>query len=412
MAFTEKWVASLKPKKSAYIVYENGSDPGFCIRVYPSGTRTFYQQYTFRLPGAKGPGRREFLPLGSWPDMTLARARMRARNARAKIEEGVDPKGPNQSRKSQIGNGSGRHLFDAYTAHMKSAGMRSWQVRAWAIEKDAMPIIQGKSANKVSAHDIRQILYNIIKRGAEPQANRVRSYLSAMFAWGMRHDNDPRSLGAPVLFGIAHNPVSAVPKNADAESVGERVLSWGELRAVWEGNGLPEPYRIMLRLIIATGGQRPGEIIEAPRSEISHSQWIVAASRSKNKQDHLIPVTPMIRSLLDAVYAIYGDSEWIFPAKHVSSAEEPIRVQSLSRRIVEFVTDSEMAPWTPRDLRRTCKTLMGEIGVDKFTRDRLQNHAINDVSGRHYDRYSYLIEKRDALLKWEDTITKCFELGQ
>jgi hypothetical protein len=44
---------------------------------------------------------------------------------------------------------------------------------------------------------------------------------------------------------------------------------------------------------------------------------------------------------------------------------------------------------------------MGEIGLSKSIRDRLQNHALNDVSSKHYDRYEYLPEKRKALEAWE-----------
>ena len=40
---------------------------------------------------------------------------------------------------------------------------------------------------------------------------------------------------------------------------------------------------------------------------------------------------------------------------------------------------------------------MGELGITKDLRDRLQNHALNDVSSKHYDRYEYLPEKRQAL---------------
>jgi hypothetical protein len=43
---------------------------------------------------------------------------------------------------------------------------------------------------------------------------------------------------------------------------------------------------------------------------------------------------------------------------------------------------------------------MGEIGIDKTVRDRVQNHALNDVSAKHYDRWDYMPEKREALLKW------------
>ena len=51
-------------------------------------------------------------------------------------------------------------------------------------------------------------------------------------------------------------------------------------------------------------------------------------------------------------------------------------------------------------MRRTAKTRMGEIGIDKTVRDRVQNHALTDVSAKHYDRWDYMPEKREALLKW------------
>jgi len=43
---------------------------------------------------------------------------------------------------------------------------------------------------------------------------------------------------------------------------------------------------------------------------------------------------------------------------------------------------------------------MGEIGIHKSIRDIIQNHAMNDVSSKHYDRWDYLPEKREALEKW------------
>jgi hypothetical protein len=44
---------------------------------------------------------------------------------------------------------------------------------------------------------------------------------------------------------------------------------------------------------------------------------------------------------------------------------------------------------------------VGKAGVSKFDRDRYQNHVINDVSGRHYDRYDYLAEKRQVAQVWD-----------
>ncbi|WP_352283998.1 hypothetical protein [Pseudoalteromonas sp. Q18-MNA-CIBAN-0097] len=62
-----------------------------------------------------------------------------------------------------------------------------------------------------------------------------------------------------------------------------------------------------------------------------------------------------------------------------------------------------MPPFNPRDLRRTCKTLMGK-GIDKINRDILQQHNKFDVSSVHYDRYDYMKEKMQSIKVWEDFI--------
>src|SRR3546814_15666193 len=56
---------------------------------------------------------------------------------------------------------------------------------------------------------------------------------------------------------------------------------------------------------------------------------------------------------------------------------------------------------TNRDLRRTFKTLAGKAGVSKEIRDRLQNHALQDVSSKNYDRWNYMPEKRAGMAKWD-----------
>jgi integrase len=56
---------------------------------------------------------------------------------------------------------------------------------------------------------------------------------------------------------------------------------------------------------------------------------------------------------------------------------------------------------TNRDLRRTFKTLASKAGVSEEIRDRLQNHALQDVSSKHYDRWNYMAEKRAGMAKWD-----------
>ncbi|HEV2619631.1 MAG TPA: hypothetical protein VGU23_06795 [Acidobacteriaceae bacterium] len=34
-------------------------------------------------------------------------------------------------------------------------------------------------------------------------------------------------------------------------------------------------------------------------------------------------------------------------------------------------------------------------------RDRIQNHALRDISSKHYDRWHYMREKREAMKTWD-----------
>ena len=64
--------------------------------------------------------------------------------------------------------------------------------------------------------------------------------------------------------------------------------------------------------------------------------------------------------------------------------------------------DKDVTKFVPRDIRRTVKTFMGKAGITKELRDRIQNHALTDVSAKHYDRYDYMKEKRNGLTVWND----------
>lgn len=83
--------------------------------------------------------------------------------------------------------------------------------------------------------------------------------------------------------------------------------------------------------------------------------------------------------------------------------DKPLHTQSLSRAVTKLYSRHTKlfdGPFTLRDIRRTCKTLMGVAGLEKELRDRIQGHAFNDFSSKHYDRYDYFKEKQRGLQRW------------
>jgi integrase len=140
--------------------------------------------------------------------------------------------------------------------------------------------------------------------------------------------------------------------------------------------------------------------------------WELPSWRTKNGKPHVVPLIPLVAQLLDDLRAHTGASQYLFPKRQ--NAAEPMELGTISKVIAQFCETIDtnghkiegqagakpFTKFTPRDLRRTCKTRMGEIGILKRIRDRLHNHALQDVSSKHLDRYDYLAEKRQAMQTW------------
>lgn len=83
--------------------------------------------------------------------------------------------------------------------------------------------------------------------------------------------------------------------------------------------------------------------------------------------------------------------------------------QVINRAIGRWLKGQSMPHFQTRDLRRTWKSRAADAGVDRFTRDLIQQHAMGDTGSRHYDRADYLQQMRAAMTKWSDWLTVCLQ---
>jgi integrase len=391
--FTDKSIKGLKPKKSAYRLYEKGADKGFGVKITPAGSISFFIQY------AGTNGKQKFYNLGRYPAISLSDARNKCREIRNQINRDQEPHFANKQR-----HGSVADLFDYYVKHMISHGKRTGKRVDADLKYNCGDIMQLQAKDITSAH-IRKILHTIITRGSNVQANRVRSYLHRAFALGVYHDNDPKNLATDFTFQITANPVDAIPIDTSAEVVGERNLSFSEIKQIWLVTTVHEQFHLAIKLLIIYGC-RLWELCGALKQEFDFDAmiWSIPPERVKNQRWLILPITPLAKKLLDRLWLYSGNSKYLFPGRY--DEETTIHKTSLSH-VIRRIKDVEK--FSPRDLRRTVKTRMGEIGIEKSIRDRIQNHALTDVSSKHYDRYDYLQEKRAALLTWEKYLLELTE---
>lgn len=389
--FTDAGIKRLPTREAAYRHFESGSLPGFHLQVQPSGTRTFYLQVT-------RDGRRRFFRIGVYPAMPLSAARERARELLAQLEQGVDPRA---SMPAPVAQGTVDDLLRAWLSRQASRGRRRLDHVERRIRYDLPATFLEKPAALVTTADVRTILAGVYQRESPSMAGVLKVWLHTVFAYGLQADNDPRRLDSPTLFGLAFNPVDAIPSGGPAP-LRDRSLSWDEIRALWNTDEMTWPGRQACRLLLLTGA-RVNEVAQAAWAEFDWSAgtWLIPASRSKSKRDLLTPLTPWVVELLGEARAVWPTSAWLFPGKNVDAATKPLCEAAVGNAVRRYHERIGMPPWQARDLRRTFKTLTGEVGLSLEIRNRIQGHALTDIGSRHYDRHSYLAEKRAALLVWE-----------
>ncbi|MER2097538.1 MAG: integrase family protein [Pseudomonas qingdaonensis] len=391
---TEKQIRAFKPREKDYVVSDGRSARGegvLILKVRPNGTKEFYFQRHVD-------GKKKLAKVGVWPSMSLVEARDSRREQHGKVAAG----------------GTFQNLMDAYVNKLDGESAASVDDVRWSLKhyvSEAFPYLVARPASSIGPGDIRDIIARMIEAGITTYCNRVRSQLHAAFQMGLEQEFNPRSYHQDdVKFGLQSNPVASVPVQDDWERPGERALTVEELATLWQL--LPEKLSlttaVLLQFLIASGGQRPEQLLAVERQQYYKDHLLIRNKKGKDgeKSAHAVPYNKLMRQCLQTMAEISANSAYPFEGKVVGQS---LHANSLSRAVTKLYgrhAEKFEGPFTLRDIRRTCKTLMGVVGLSKELRDRIQGHAFSDVSSKHYDRYDYFKEKQRGLARWSTWLEK------
>lgn len=410
-----KMIQGLKSRNSSYYEWDDDGSRGtgrLAVKVYPSNSKSFVYRY-FADNKAK------FINLGRFPEITLAIARKQAKVHGAVLVEGKDPKkeilaaelAQQTLAQQEAKQGSLKELFAAHAKDKLLKGRRNSHKDKIEVEKEVYPFIDPNTkAKDVSTSDIVPVLAAIINRGAIVHSNRIRSTLHAAFQYGLYSDNDPMNY-TNKKFGITTNPVTPIKKQTHAEKVGDHFLSIEEVKLLlhdmeYRHDDLDISWTIrnLVLLCLHSGGQRPYELWNCKISDIDWKEKTLTIREEicKSFRKHVVPLTNTAINILrrQIEQTSNKNSLYIFPQK--TDPKRCIAEKTLAKALSRYIEKTDIRKFTPRDFRRTFKTLGGQIDISKHDRDYIQGHAMHDVSAKHYDRYDYLAEKRSGLLEWEN----------
>jgi integrase len=343
-------------------------------------------------------GKRVKSKIGSYPAMPLAEAREIFRRDFAEvIQKGSSIKIAGDARPGTVAD-----LFEAYVKNLKDAGKSSWSEAEKGLDKIADMLGRYSLAKDISPDDVLGVLRPIYERGKRAMADHVRGYIRSAYSWGIKSEHDYRNT-SPRRFKLVNNPAGGIP--TEPKVVGTRWLDEAEFVQLFQWLECPDspvhpPYTRAVRILMLTG-QRVEEIAALHVDQWDASERIIDWSKTKNGKPHAIPIPQLAAELIESI--VPNEYGWFFPSAKDHS--KPVSAGTLysfmwrqrDRGVIPVVTN--------RDLRRTWKTLAGKAGVSKEIRDRLQNHTLQDVSSKSYDRWNYMPEKRAGMKKWDKFVT-------
>ncbi len=343
-------------------------------------------------------GKRQRRQLGRYPDMSLADAREQyAQLVRGALATGVSPKVTVPVQQTTVAG-----LVALYCDRMVADGKSSAGEVRRALDLAAAYWGPDRAAGSITPADVSAYLASIYQRGSAVAADRVRAYISAVFNWAIKATHDYRAENRRD-WGIASNPAAAVQRDAGASKPRDRVLTEDELRALWAataGPGWAPETRAAIRLMIVLG-QRARETLRMDVAELDldGAVWTIPAPKTKVKRfAHPVPLPPLAMAIIRELLQVRRTGLLM-----------PIDDHAITKAVERYLKRTKAPRWQLRDLRRTWKSLAAAAGVDRFTRDLIQQHAMNDTGSRHYDRADYLPQKRAALKLWSDHLEKILE---
>jgi len=368
----------LQPPETGRLELTDDKAVGLKFRLTPNGRATWSVQVNVH-------GEKRRFTIGEYPAIGLADARKRAGKLRADALAGHDPirkrRAEAEAEKSQQTVAQVLDLYAGlYLKQLKTARERERQLQ-WALADHLSKPIAG-----LQRHDLQAAIDAKASEGKLGAANRIRAALIAFCRWAWERGHLPEHIGAGT-------------KRAAKEKPRERVLSLGEVRAVWQAtHGMGDLWGPFLRILILTA-QRRGDVAGARWSEIDLDarRWVIPGGRTKNGKPHIVHLSDPALADFTALRE-KSDGDLIF----TTTGTTPISgFGNMKARLEDLV---EIEDWRLHDLRTAFASALCDADEPEGVVDRCLNHAATGSApsavARVYNRSEMLPQRARVLDRW------------
>jgi len=311
-----------------------GGVAGLLLQVSSTGSKSWILRV---MIGSK----RRDIGLGGYPDVPLAMAREKAREARKKIESGIDPiEERKDSRNKLIQTQASKLLFDEaadqFVAQKQVEFKNKKHASQWTntLKTYASPIIGKLPVSEIEINHLIRILEPIWLEKTET-AKRLRGRIESVLSWatvsGFRTGENPARWKGH-LEHVLQTP-SKVTKVKH-----HKALPWQDIGIFISNLKQREGISAKALEFLILTASRSGEVRGATWQEIEleNKMWIIPAERMKADKEHRIPLSKEAIKLLKALPKFEGNDH-LFPASRGGSLSDMALSQVVKRMEVDAV---------------------------------------------------------------------------
>jgi integrase len=388
-----------KPRDKPYKLSDGA---GLVLLVNPDGSRYWRWNYRFA-------GRQKTMAYGAYPAVGLKAARQKHKEARALLEEGVDPMGERKKAKlvSRLAaettfEGVGREWFE----REKGTWVASHADRVLRrLERDVFPWLGTRPIHDISPQEMLAVLRKIQERGAIETAHRAKWACSQIFKYGIetgRAQRDPTELFSA---GALRPPVSrSHAAIIDPSRFAELLRSMD----AYKGGPVVRAALRLAPLVFL----RPGELRKAEWCEfdLDAALWEVPSERMKRpKADkdlmggHLVPLSRQAVAILRELKTLTGHGQYVFPSPR--TGERPMSDGGVLAALRSMGYDGDTM--SGHGFRATARTFVVErLKMPAEWVEMQLAHAVKDPNGRAYNRVQWLAERTEMMQAWADYLDR------
>lgn len=370
---------------------------GLFLLCVPSGGRWWRFKYRFG-------GKEKLLSLGTYPEVTLAKAREAREDARRMLAARVDPSAARLQEKRASADAAAND-FETIAGEWLDNVKPKWAPVYHSdtrkrFEAFIFPGIGRKPIAQVTAPELLALLRKVEARGTVETAHKVARACGQVFRFGIASGRCERNPAADLRGALKARPkaqhMAALPASELPVFLQKIDRYDGETQT-----------RLALRLMALTF-VRTTELRGAtwPEIDLDKADWTIPAERMKTGMPHHVPLSLQAVEAFRALQDMNGKWPWVFAGR---APTKPMSKNTVLFALYRMGYHSRM---TGHGFRALASTTLNEMGYRSDVIERQLAHTEKNAVRAAYNRAQYLEERRTMMQAWADFLDAQREGGK